>query len=185
MVRPSPLVPQPLQLNVNPRQCPPPVQWRIPKTKVSLPLTAQWTPTQLTPIHTAQACFQFKPHYQKTQPSALQPSASGDNQTPGLGHPPQGSADRPSHEQQWQLKLLSLGNNSSLPKETLEDVRDCQSSEIWLYKGELESLKEDKSNIEMICPGTAGKMRRFKGKLAGCTLSGKSTGDKECKIGSM
>ena len=47
--------------------------------------TAVGPPTQLTPVHIAQACFQFQPHYQKTESPALQPSASGDNQTPGLG----------------------------------------------------------------------------------------------------
>ena len=35
-------------------------------------------------------------------------------------------------------------------KETLEDVRDCHSSKIRLYQGELESLKEDKSQIERV-----------------------------------
>ena len=29
---------------VNTHQCPPPAQWRIPKSKVSLPLTPQWGP---------------------------------------------------------------------------------------------------------------------------------------------
>ena len=48
---------------------------------------------------------------------------------------------------QWQLKLLSLGNNSSLSKETLEDVWDRHGSEIRLYQGELQYLKEDKSQI--------------------------------------
>ena len=56
--------------------------------------TAVGPPTQLTPVHIAQACFQFQTHYQITQSPALQPSASGDNQTPGLGHSPQGSADK-------------------------------------------------------------------------------------------
>ena len=36
-------------------------------------------PLQSTPVHIAQAHFQFWPHYQKTQSSALQPSANGDN----------------------------------------------------------------------------------------------------------
>ena len=45
-------------------------------------------PTQSTSVHIAQAHFQFWPQYQKAQSSA-----NGDNQTPGLGNPPQGSAD--------------------------------------------------------------------------------------------
>ena len=55
--------------------------------------TAVGPPTQLTPVHIAQARFQFQPQYQKAQASVMQSSASGDNQTPGLGNPPQGSAD--------------------------------------------------------------------------------------------
>ena len=35
-------------------------------------------------------------------------------------------------------------------KETLEDVRDQHGSEIQLYQGELEFLKEDKSQIDRV-----------------------------------
>ena len=55
--------------------------------------TAVGPPTQSTPVHIAQAHFQFWPQYQKAQASVRQSSANGDNQTPGLGNPPQGSAD--------------------------------------------------------------------------------------------
>ena len=50
-------------------------------------------------------------------------------------------------------------------KETLEDVRDCHSSEIWLYQGELESLKEDKSKIEMVAQELQVKQKGSKAKL--------------------
>ena len=112
--------------------------------------TAVGPPTQLTPVHIAQAHFQFKPHYQKTQSSALQPSASGDNQTPGLGHPPQGSADKALSQEAMAAEITQLRQQLQSTKETLEDVWDHHSSKIQLYQGELESLKEDKSKIEMV-----------------------------------
>ena len=95
-----------------------------------------------TPVHIAQACFWFKPHYQKTQSSALQPSASGDNQTPRLGHPPQGSADKALSQEAMAAEIAQLRQQLQSIMETLEDVRDRHGSEIWLYQGELESLKE-------------------------------------------
>ena len=55
--------------------------------------TAVGLPTQSTPVHIAQARFQFRPQYQKAQASVRQSSANGDNQTPGLRNPPPGSAD--------------------------------------------------------------------------------------------
>ena len=55
--------------------------------------TAVGLPTQSTPVHIAQARFQFQPQYQKAQASVRQSSANDDNQTPGLGNPPPGSAD--------------------------------------------------------------------------------------------
>ena len=55
--------------------------------------TAVGLPTQSTPVHIAQARLQFRPQYQKAQASVRQSSANGDNQTPGLGNPPPGSAD--------------------------------------------------------------------------------------------
>ena len=107
-------------------------------------------PSQSTPVHIAQARFQFKPHYQKTQSSALQPSASGDNQTPRLGHPPQGSADKALSQEAMAAEIAQLRQQLQFTKETLEDVRDRHGSEIRLYQGELQSLKEDKSQIERV-----------------------------------
>ena len=102
-----------------------------------------------TPVHIAQARFQFKPHYQKTQSSALQPSASGDNQTPRLGHPPQGSADKALSQEAMAAEIAQLRQQLQSIKETL-DVRDQHGSEIWLYQGELESLKKDESQIDRV-----------------------------------
>ena len=45
-------------------------------------------------------------------------------------------------------EIAQLRQQLQFTKETLEDVRDWHGSEIWLYQGELESLKEDKSQIE-------------------------------------
>ena len=112
--------------------------------------TAVGPPSQSTPVHIAQAHFQSKPHYQKTQSSALQPSASGDNQTPGLGHPPQGSADKALSWAAMAAEITQLRQQLQSIKETLEDVRDHHSSKIWLYKGELESLKKGESQIERV-----------------------------------
>ena len=68
--------------------------------------TAVGSPSQSTPVHIAQARFQFKPHYQKTQSSALQPSASGDNQTPR--HPPQGSTDKAISQKAMAAEIAQL-----------------------------------------------------------------------------
>ena len=47
-------------------------------------------------------------------------------------------------------EIAQLRQQLQFTKETLEDVQDHHDSEIWLYQGELESLKEDKSKIEMV-----------------------------------
>ena len=112
--------------------------------------TAVGPSTQLTPVHIAQTHFQFWPHHPQTQSPALQPSASGDNQTPGLGHPPQGSAEKALSQEAMAADIAQLRQQLQFTKETLEDVWDHHSSEIWLYQGELESLREDKSKIEMV-----------------------------------
>ena len=112
--------------------------------------TAVGPPSQSTPVHIAQAYFQFKPHYQKTQSSALQPSASGDTQTPGLGHPPQGSANKALSWAAMAAEITQLRQQLQSIKEILEDGRDQHGSEIWLYQGGLESLKKDESQIKRV-----------------------------------
>ena len=72
-----------------------------------------------TPVHIAQAHFQFKPHDQKTQSSALQPSASGHNQTPRLGHPPQGSADKALSQEAMAAEIAQLRQQLQSIKQTL------------------------------------------------------------------
>ena len=57
---------------------------------------------------------------------------------------------RPSHGQQWQPKITQLWQQLQSIKETVEDVRDHHISKIQLYKGELESFKEDKSKIKRV-----------------------------------
>ena len=104
--------------------------------------TAAGPPTQSTPVHIAQACFQFQPHYQKIQSSPLQPSASGSNQTPGLGYPSQGSADKALSQEAMAAEIAQIRQQLQFTKETLEDVWDCHSSEIQLYQGELESSEK-------------------------------------------
>ena len=47
-------------------------------------------------------------------------------------------------------EIAQLRQQVKFTKETLEDVRDHHGSEIWLYQGELESLKEHKGQIEKI-----------------------------------
>ena len=47
-------------------------------------------------------------------------------------------------------EIAQLRQQLQFTKETLEDVWDHHDSEIRLYQGELESLKEDKSKIEMV-----------------------------------
>ena len=124
MVRPSPLVPQPLPT----AHCEPKsvsstcsVEDTQNQSKSSTD-TAVGPPTQLTSVHIAQAHFQFKPHYLKTQSSALEPSASGDNQTPGLGYPPQGSADKALSRAAMAAEITQLRQQLQSTKETLEDV---------------------------------------------------------------
>ena len=127
--------------------------------------TAVGPPTQSTPVHIAQAHFQFQPHYMKIQSSALQPLASGDNQIPGLGHPPQGSADKALSYEAMAAEIAQLRQQLQFTKETLEDVWDHYGSEIWLYEGELESLKEDKSKIEMVAQKLQVKQEDSKANL--------------------
>ena len=107
-------------------------------------------PTQSTPVHIAQAHFQFQPQYQKALASAPQSSANGDNLTPGLGNPPQGSADEALSWEQMAAEITQLRQQLKFTEETLEDVQDHHGSEMWSYQGELESLKEDKGKIEKI-----------------------------------
>ena len=127
--------------------------------------TAVGPPSHSTPVHIAQACFQFKPHDQKTQSSALQPSASGDNQTPGLGHPPKGSAEKALSREAMAAEITQLRQQLQSIKQTLEDVWDHHSSKIQLYQGELESLKEDMSKIEMIAQELKAKQEGSKANL--------------------
>ena len=123
--------------------------------------TAVEPPTQSTPVHIAQACFQFQPQYQKAQASVRQSSANGDNQTPGLGNPPQGSADEAPSQEQMAVEIAQLRQQLKFSEETLEDVQDHHGSEIWSYQGELESLKEHKGQIEKIVRETPGKTGGF------------------------
>ena len=115
--------------------------------------TAVGPPTQSTPVHIAQAHFQFWPQYQKAQASVRQSSASGDNQTPGLENPHSmfiifditpGSADEALSWEQMAAEIAQLRQQLKFTKETLDDVRDHHGSEIQSYQGELESLKEHK-----------------------------------------
>ena len=123
--------PQSLQIDVNPSPCPMPALQIIPKTKWSPLWILQLGPlTQSTPVHIAQACFQFQPQYQKAQASVRQSSANGDNQTPGLGNPPQGSADEALSQEQMAAEIAQLRQQLKFTKETLEDVRDHHGSEI-------------------------------------------------------
>ena len=98
--------------------------------------TAVGPPSQSTSVHIAQARFQFKPHYQKTQSPALQPhlqpSTSGDNQTPGLGHPPQESTDKALSQEAMAVEIVQLRQQLQFTKETLEDVWDWHGSKIQL-----------------------------------------------------
>ena len=120
--------------------------------KASPPLTLQLGLYHTQPLSTLpRPTFSLNPITRKPNPLTLQPSASGDNQTPRLGHPPQGSADKAlSQEATMAAEIAQLRQQLQFTKETLEDVRDQHGSEIWLYQGELESLKEDKSQIERV-----------------------------------
>ena len=59
------------------------------------------------------------------------------------------SADKALSQEAIAAKIAQLRQQLQLTKETLEDVQDRHGSEIWLYQGELESLK-DKSKIRMV-----------------------------------
>ena len=121
----------------------------IPKT--SHPLTLQLGLHHNQPLSTLpRPTFSLNPITRKPNTSALQPSASGDNQTPRLGHPPQGSADKALSQEAMAAEIAQLRQQLQFTKETLKDVRDQHGSEIRLYQGELESLKEDKSQIERV-----------------------------------
>ena len=68
------------------------------------------------PLSTLPRPVPVSAQYQRPKPQSGSPQPMMTIRHQGWGTPLQGVLMKPSHENKWQLKLLSLGNNSSSPK---------------------------------------------------------------------
>ena len=82
-------------------------------------ISPSWMQVQFQPLSTLpRPTFSLNPITRKPNPLLYNPQPVVTIRHQGWEHPPQGSAAGKalSQGQQWQLKLLSLGNNSSLSR---------------------------------------------------------------------